>query len=852
MFDENSSQKTPSNAAAQYADAFSDLDPLGTGKIRPYVDKKYFFQDVKNPPKKLLKELSDRDGSFSTDFSPKLSVERSDSRKSSSDANENDFRAEFPAEAEIFSPNNIGTHGISPKSKINEPTFSVKHKSDDPIIGNNKALLITDNDPFSPRMKKFDPFEDDFSKKDPFEFGFSKGNATILPDTKIGAVEETSKSSDGAMFNGPLQVSLPPENYSAYMLNKRMERQTSDASYDSIARNRPNVLKQNTVDALSGIGSMKMKPLFSKNFVKRDSNMRRLQESDSFSENETAPEPPPRPDSNSYSEPPPLPPKKQFSDIVIRPRDRALLALSREPAKYDYLGATKSAFESSEISPALPVPSRRVGRTESSYPGPQRPEKRYEDNDYLTPLPSKSDVPILMPPPQTLKNRGRRQDSSKTESQRKTPNSMETKTSSSPIPTGAISDITLSQLLTLGIDELSLRLNVPVSKLNTMTIVELTKYLSDFIERTSQKSDSLTMDSTSVPTQVAPPPPITTQPPHSMKAVKESAVFKVSFDDSNETMFTAKFDDNFGEDFEPNFDKFNESQNEAIDKYAVFREIIDKELKTDDVKKYYENDQNQENENNSSLDNSTDDVEMKPKIDTKITEAISRAKDRYAALRDIILIEDLFEKPQSKIDGQNSEYTETSLSINEPEKDFDEISSPEVNISNMDYIDDVEPTKSTATPTISQTMLGSKDDLEIDEYMHRAISNMSLDSRDHLSPLSASKSPVNKLQNASTSPIQIYQRKSPLDDIAEVAAVDEAQASTLNDISTSPLPLNEKSPISKSPIDKSPQSILKPSTPLLQSALKSPISASEKPKEFDDSINANCKSFCFYHHFSLL
>jgi len=40
------------------ADAFTDLDPLGTGRTRPYVDKKYFFQELKNPPKKLLKELS--------------------------------------------------------------------------------------------------------------------------------------------------------------------------------------------------------------------------------------------------------------------------------------------------------------------------------------------------------------------------------------------------------------------------------------------------------------------------------------------------------------------------------------------------------------------------------------------------------------------------------------------------------------------------------------------------------------------------------------------------------------------------------------------------------------------------
>lgn len=34
------------------------MDPLGTGRIRPYVDKKYFFQELKNPPKKVLKDLT--------------------------------------------------------------------------------------------------------------------------------------------------------------------------------------------------------------------------------------------------------------------------------------------------------------------------------------------------------------------------------------------------------------------------------------------------------------------------------------------------------------------------------------------------------------------------------------------------------------------------------------------------------------------------------------------------------------------------------------------------------------------------------------------------------------------------
>lgn len=830
------------SSSSHYIDAFTDLDPLGTGKIKPYIDKKYFFQDLKNPPKKVLKDLSDRSESvFSANFvSDKQKFDessrggsssefvKSDSRKNSNE-NEHEFTANFPPEAQIFSPNNISTHGIpiAITPKLND---AMVVKTDDPIIGNNKALLVTENDPFSPRMKKFvDPFDDDFSRKtiDPFEFNFAKGmqKSTILPDTKIGSGDDRhidESNSNSSVFNGPLQVSLPPEGYSSYS-SRRIERQTSDSG-ESIARNRPNVHKQNTVDSISS--SKKMKPLFAQKFTKRESNMRRLQESDSFSENE-APEPPPRPDSNSHSEPPPLPPKKQFSDIVIRPRVTSPLA--RDSTKYDYLGANKSSHSqlSSDNIPALPLPSRRIRCSESTYPGPGRPpEKRLgnDDDGYLAPITARNDVPILLPPPQmrgSMKNRGRRHEASATsgppkiDTNRKTPIENEIEPSKSP----AIPDITLSQLLTLGTEDLASKLNVPVSKLNTMTIVELTKYLSDFVEKTSQRSvpfasDATITDMTTVPTHQAPPPPQAqqqhSQPAKSMKSTTETAIFKVSFDDSSDATFTAKFDDNFGEDndFVPNFDNFNATQS-TVDKYAVFREIIEQETKSDDnADEQKQSDAS--NEVSSDADSPTNEMElpnaqMPPKIDTKITEAISHAKDRYAALRDI-LIEDMFEKPANVAPAKSDAGGDSLLMENTDDSISNEVE---------------KTTEMSATPTITQPIC---DDLEIDEYMNRAISNMSLDSRDHLSPLS-SKSPVTKSQNASTSPMQLQQqRKSPLCDIAEIT-VGEAQAQTattsnsVNDMSTSPMP-PQKSPLPKSPQAISPSIASK--SPTIVSALKTP------------------------------
>lgn len=848
----------PLTSGAQFVDAFSDLDPLGTGKSRPYVDKKHFFQDLKNPPKKILRDLSEKESIFmanftshegenqirdlhSADIFESNSINMGDIMKTTENTKTNGIKNhEFIAHFPPTEPYSIK----QPAGLSDVISDSTKIKAEDPIIGNNKALLVTDNDPFSPRMKKFDPFNTDFVRApiDPFEFSFNK-KQTILPDTRIDDVKSDVDKKASTVFNGPLQVSLPPESYSAYMNQKRLERQNTD-SVESMVRTRPNVFKQNTVDVIS---SIKKPHLFGQKFSKRDSNsinMRRLQESDSLSENETAPEPPPRPDSHSYVEPPPLPPKKQFQDIVIRPRVTSPLA--RDSPKYDYLGMTKksggvSYGHSSNDTPALPLPSRRIGRTESSYPGPGRPAKKTskDDDDYLTPINDKNDVPTLLPPPQTrgsIKNRTRRLDS--TGHSQGTSNSLsKTVTIDSECPRQApppappppsvasISDITLSQLLTLGTDDLASKLNVPVSKVNTMTIVQLTKYLSDFIERSSENNVSALSE----------PLPKVAVP--TIKNASESAIFKVSFDDSSDATFTAKFDDNFGEDksFVPDFENFAEKSgpHEAtVDRYAAFREIMEQDGINNE-------DHPEEASSSNGIIVRTDNIvgdlpeptAVYNKIDTKITQAISSAKDRYAALRDIILVEDLFDK--------NASYTpettgfESAAEPNElhgqteimDELEEEPRSSPEINISiNLEEDVESERTKDNVTPNISQPILSCKDDLEIDEYMNRAISNLSLDSRDHLSPLST-KSPISKSQNASTSPIQLQTRATP-ESSAQLSLLDSTQKASLNDMSTSPIPVT-KSPISKTPMSRSPLN----KSPMSKSPLsRSPIDAATTPK----------------------
>lgn len=521
--------------------------------------------------------------------------------------------------------------------------------------------------------------------------------------------------------------------------------------------------------------------------------------------------------------------------------------------------------QSSGDAPSLPLPSRRIGRAESnqSYPGPGRPEK---------------EVPLLLPPPKTkgsIKNRSRRSEENisnapSSDGNRKPSigkSDSEQASTNAPI-VKSIPDITLSQLLTLGIDDLASKLNVPASKLNTMTIVELTKYLSEYIEKSSQKNfnvsdpvPSVPVSSTSMRAATVASTSSSSQPetnataaPPLEKASESSAVFKVSFDDSSDSTFIAKFDDNFGidNDFIPNFDQFNQTQGSSVDKYAVFREIIDQEMQSDIKPDAKASDES--NEASSDAESPVNDVENVPlssKIDTKITEAISQAKDRYAALRDIILVEDLFEKPSSvetPIEERLTENVDTSLN-DDIGKEFDvtEQSSPEANISiTLEDQEDLDPLKTLTTPTISQPILSSKDDLEIDEYMNRAISNLSLDSRDHLSPLSKTGT---KSQNASTSPLSLqYKKSSPIEGINEEPNEElNPRKTTLNDMSTSPIPI-QSSPIVKTAttesfsVSKSPMSLLNDDLQPNQAIITTPSPVSKNESAKDIANNGNCNS----------
>lgn len=282
-----------------------------------------------------------------------------------------------------------------------------------------------------------------------------------------------------------------------------------------------------------------------------------------------------------------------------------------------------------------------------------------DEDDYLSPMPE--GFPQLPPPPLQKKDPTKSRMPRKSDTDPRNLDAPTPKSDRSSEVHTILPDITLSQLLTLGIDDLAQKLNVPAAKLNTMTLVELTTYLNDFIEKSKQSQ------------MIAETP-------------NDSPVFKVSFDDA---VFEAKFDDNFGNElssvksreessFIANFDNFNQPPISVIptaDRYAVFREIIDQDKQQQHTQNLFEGQHQESIESNNS--NSLEEVhesgasaslfdfsrdnQFESPLDgqfkqspltvtqstNKIAEALSGVKDRYQALRElrnIVLVEDLFDK----------------------------------------------------------------------------------------------------------------------------------------------------------------------------------------------------------------
>lgn len=184
-------QAATSTAPPPNYDVFTELDPLGTGRSRPYVDKKLFFQELKNPPKKVLKDLVPSAHTLLTDIGP------------------------AGAEAAVATP------AMTTMTTMTTMTSLSRHSG-------GSVAISKQAQPYSGGLFAADPFAetDPFDNTDPFSDTFKDDPFTSMqepPKLGLGRLDDPKPREPDRpemplgvdatknVFNGPLQVTLPPE-----------------------------------------------------------------------------------------------------------------------------------------------------------------------------------------------------------------------------------------------------------------------------------------------------------------------------------------------------------------------------------------------------------------------------------------------------------------------------------------------------------------------------------------------------------------------------------------------------------------------------------------------------------------
>ncbi|XP_024083158.1 protein disabled isoform X2 [Cimex lectularius] len=600
-------------------DVFTDLDPLGTGRSKPYIDKKDFFQDLKNPPKKVLKDLV----------------------------------TEVPVENKktLF-------HG---NFECDTPSAQQSSKSEEGNVSKTSAPAQLFSDPFQDDPFDKDPFSEvDFSKSiftpssssDPFE-KFADFASFPNQIENIYATVETVKQST---FSGelskstPLKVSLPPEKLgsneyaSVSPIQSRKARGYQKTNTIGCVISKPPSPKQKTrykmLSQTSDVYGERNSPIMEGVTIKSRNTYFTTPEKQY--NDSSAPEPPPRSALNCLSmKPPPLPPKRIPCAISSRPPPRP------PHSDYDYIENYQTTHFTNINSPPLPAPARKpkiIGKpsTDTEY--------------YLQPFP-------LLPPPKkksAAKNVSATSEiyastkliSSSTAAAVTSPptfttttvTSTETVPSSSAASANKSLDITLSQLTKTGFSDLAATLNMSPTSLSKMTLQELTKCLAKLSNNDNQNKD---LNSQAVLNSEC-------------YSVDEGAPFKAEF----EAHFTSN--------------EFPKKEEESLfDKYAVFRELLEEE------KKQCEEVNEETQVGDKVETNQFDEVdERKTGEPTKVENVEPPSEDRYAALRDICLdetiekcddkYEDLSDKDDSIIEPSRLEEDTDLLPQSRPHSESTE------------------------------------------------------------------------------------------------------------------------------------------------------------------------------------
>ncbi|KAL7297313.1 hypothetical protein TKK_0009709 [Trichogramma kaykai] len=478
-------------------DIFSDLDPLGTGSKKPYVDKKDFFQHLKNPPKKVLKELvsTNFDDTFPTDFNKSSVSDLMDTSKSKLDKSD----AKKFVDDEFSEFDKFKNKDTISTDKISSPKMSMKD-------ANRKVQQQS--------LSVSLPPEEKTTSKNSYGYGMSNSMISSRYDKDESSVKIQSPKK--------YSYSSRRSEFSDYPGNKSLDK--------SVDRSFP-------ID-FSSTSESPASPLRS---CSSGANSRL---SSSSAELENVPDPPPRGAGSILINPPPLPPKKYGSRGGIKPPPRP--PYSDGHFHYDFL----------EREEGSPSPTRRSHGSNSP-----RNNSRFDDNfsPPLPQLPKRTDVGSF--------SNSSFEDSFNSIIQ--SPASVINNDKSAINWANLTKDITLSQLTSTFLTDLASNLGMSTSEVTSLTLAQLTECIESLAKKDNTQGNK---------TECTKPINVETKNTENSFSFNSNKPNKSKTEETssfvrNEPLFKATFDG------EPKAEN-----NSSYDKYAVFRELIEIEQETSDVK----------------------------------------------------------------------------------------------------------------------------------------------------------------------------------------------------------------------------------------------------------------------------
>ncbi|XP_012543013.2 protein disabled isoform X2 [Monomorium pharaonis] len=443
--EDSSLETTPRNSQTKspQIDVFTELDPLGTGLIKPYVDKKDFFQHLKNPPKKVLKDLvsTSSTDSFPTNFNITTSMEstKSQNERSSRESEDGNF-----ANFDQFDENEAGQ---SSQQRIDSPP---------------KKETVTRSIHHQPLSVSLPPEEPTVTK------GTTAGGSSIL----CSMDRDSTESTQGL-------VKLPsPKKYLQSVRKRDFDIDLPAGKTQSMESN-----KQFPVD-FSMTNESPASPLRS---CSSEANSRL---SSSSAELDLVPEPPPRGAGNILINPPPLPPKKQGARGGARPPPRP--PHTEGHFQYD--------FPPRETSPS----PTKIARDKNK--SPPRELKGHQFDDNFSPpahIPSRSDFTTTASFEDSFSSIISSTTSFSSVPFTSSSGSSSTVSVKDSKKTKPPLDITLSQLTSswTNLDELASSLGMTTQELTGLTLTQLTQCLSTLSTKETVAEET-TIPSTTTSTTV--------------------------------------------------------------------------------------------------------------------------------------------------------------------------------------------------------------------------------------------------------------------------------------------------------------------------------------------------------------